>query len=172
MIDSTKKPCTFLSHNFNKNSSIAQVRYIKINILTWLRGFLIIFLHFVWFSLCSGLFWELRDNACSLEKFTTMTLKPRSHVRIIILVYWTWAVPSAFTNVKVAHQQWEILHKFYNQCTTWRSTGEFAKQLPLKNKSTMTGFNIYLQVVFMLAFLLLPGPAELLQYQSSMQWSE
>ena len=33
-----------------------------IGILTWLRGFLVIFLYLVWFSLCSSLFWELRDN--------------------------------------------------------------------------------------------------------------
>ena len=39
---------------------IAFVRYIKTRI--WLWGFLVIFLHFVWFSLCSSLFWELRDN--------------------------------------------------------------------------------------------------------------
>ena len=39
-------------------SSIAQVRYIEI--LTRLRGLLVIFLYLV--SLCSTLFWELRDN--------------------------------------------------------------------------------------------------------------
>ena len=39
---------------------IAHVRYIKI--LTWLRGFLVIFLYLFWFSLCLSLFWELRDN--------------------------------------------------------------------------------------------------------------
>ena len=40
---------------------IAHVRYIKI--LTWLRGFLVIFLYLVLFSLCSSrLCWELRDN--------------------------------------------------------------------------------------------------------------
>ena len=32
------------------------------DILTWLQGFLVIFLYLVWFSLCSSLFWELRDN--------------------------------------------------------------------------------------------------------------
>ena len=40
--------------------TIAHVRYIKI--LTWLRGFRVIFRYLVWFSLCSSLFWELRDN--------------------------------------------------------------------------------------------------------------
>ena len=39
---------------------IAHVRYIKI--LTWLRGFLVIFLYLVLFSLCSSCLWELRDN--------------------------------------------------------------------------------------------------------------
>ena len=40
--------------------SFAHVRYIKI--LTWLRGFLVIFLYLVWFCLSSSLFWELWDN--------------------------------------------------------------------------------------------------------------
>ena len=39
---------------------IAHVQYIKI--LTWPRGFLVIFRHLVLFSLCSSLSWELRDN--------------------------------------------------------------------------------------------------------------
>ena len=52
-------------------------------ILTWLRGFLVIFLHLVLFSLCSSLFWELRHNGCR-EKFVILTLKPRSHFRILI----------------------------------------------------------------------------------------
>ena len=39
---------------------IAHVRYIKI--LTWFRGFLVIFLYLFWFSLCSSLFWEVRDD--------------------------------------------------------------------------------------------------------------
>ena len=39
---------------------IAHVQYIKI--LTKFRGFLVIFLYSVWFSLCSSLFWQLRDN--------------------------------------------------------------------------------------------------------------
>ena len=42
----------------------------------------------VWFSLCSSLFWELRDNG--VVKIATLTLKPRSHVRI--LKYRTWAI--------------------------------------------------------------------------------
>ena len=43
-----------------RERSATNVRCIKM--LTWLWGFLIIFLHLVWFSLCSSLFWELRDN--------------------------------------------------------------------------------------------------------------
>ena len=46
-------------HSFPK-WAIAYVRYIKI--LTWLRGFWVIFRYLVWVSLCSSLFWELRDN--------------------------------------------------------------------------------------------------------------
>ena len=71
----------------------AHVRYIKI--LTWLRGFLVIFLYLFWFSLCSSLFWELRDKRVDLEKFTTLALKPRSHVRI--LRYRTWAIGSCIS---------------------------------------------------------------------------
>ena len=39
---------------------IAHVRYIKI--LTWLQGFLVIFLYPVWFSFSSSLLWKLWDN--------------------------------------------------------------------------------------------------------------
>ena len=46
-------------------------------------------LYLVWFSLCSSLFWELRDKRVDLEKFTILALKPRSHVRI--LIHRTWA---------------------------------------------------------------------------------
>ena len=53
-----------IRHNTNplfcEYFKIAHVRYIKI--LAWLRGFLVIFLYLVWFSLCSSLFCELRDN--------------------------------------------------------------------------------------------------------------
>ena len=51
------------------------MRYIKI--LTWLRGFLVIFLYLVWCSLCSNLFWELLDNGV-VKKIAILTLKPRS----------------------------------------------------------------------------------------------
>ena len=39
---------------------ITHVRCIKI--LTLLRGFLVIFMYLVWFSLCLSLFSELRNN--------------------------------------------------------------------------------------------------------------
>ena len=47
-------------HTPQQGNKIAHVRYTKI--LTWLGGFLVIFLYLVWFRLCSSLFWELRDN--------------------------------------------------------------------------------------------------------------
>ena len=40
--------------------TIAHIQYIKI--ITSFRGFQVIFLYLVWFSLCSSLFWGLRDN--------------------------------------------------------------------------------------------------------------
>ena len=52
-------------------------------------------LHLFWFSLCSSLFWELRDKRVDLEKFTILALKPRSHVRI--LIYRTWAIGSCIS---------------------------------------------------------------------------
>ena len=41
-------------------SAVCKKPYIKI--LMWLRGFLVIFLYLVWFSLSLSLLWELRDN--------------------------------------------------------------------------------------------------------------
>ena len=46
--------------NDPRTTWIAPVRYPQI--LTWIRGFLVIFLYLVWFSLCSSLLWEWRDN--------------------------------------------------------------------------------------------------------------
>ena len=66
--------------------AIAHVWYIEI--LTRLRGFLLISLYLVWFSLCSSLFWELRDIR-SGEKFASLTLKPRSRDRILIYRYYS-----------------------------------------------------------------------------------
>ena len=64
--------------------SIAHVRCIKI--LTRLRGLLISFLYFVWFSLCSSLFWQFRDNGV----VRNLQFDPRNHVRILILNVGYW----------------------------------------------------------------------------------
>ena len=45
---------------WGSRDNIVHVWYIKI--LHWFRGFLAIFLYLVLFSLCSCLFWELRDS--------------------------------------------------------------------------------------------------------------
>ena len=65
---------------------IALVRYVKI--LTWLRGFLFIFLYLVWFSL----FQVSNGNCETMEswKVAILTIQPQSHVRI--LIYRTWAI--------------------------------------------------------------------------------
>ena len=62
-----------------KNWPIAHVRYIKF--LTWLRGFLVIFLYLVWFLCAPG-------NCETMEWwiFAILTLKPRSHVGILIYI--------------------------------------------------------------------------------------
>ena len=49
----------FLSYD-DSAEPIGHVRYI--NILTWLRGFLVKLLYLVLFSLYLGLFWELEDK--------------------------------------------------------------------------------------------------------------
>ena len=60
--------------------SVGQTRYI--NILTWLRSFQVKHLYLVLFSLYPSHFWELRDKI-AFKKFTILTWKPRSHVRIL-----------------------------------------------------------------------------------------
>ena len=65
---------------------IGHVRYI--NILTWLRCFQDKRFYLVLFSLYASLFWELRDK--KVRKFSIVTQKPRSHVRI--LTYQTWYI--------------------------------------------------------------------------------
>ena len=52
-------------------------------VVTWFRGFLVIFLHLVWFSLCVSLFLEIARQ-WSREKFAILIPKPRGHVRIFI----------------------------------------------------------------------------------------
>ena len=77
-----------LDHWYSSSSlRIAHVRYIKI--LTWLRGFLVIFLYLVRFGfLCARV---SSGNCETMEswKFGTLTLKPRSHVRILKYRKWT-----------------------------------------------------------------------------------
>ena len=58
----------------------AHVRCIKI--LTWLWGFLVIFLYLV-----KSLPGIARQR--SLEKFAILSLKPQRHVRIKFLIYWS-----------------------------------------------------------------------------------
>ena len=60
---------------------IAHVRHIKI--LTWLQGSLVIFLYLVWFSLGKFFFFLGIRRQWSREKLAILTLKPRSHVRIL-----------------------------------------------------------------------------------------
>ena len=66
----------------------SHIQYIKA--LTWLGGFIVIFLYLVWFSLYSSLFWELRDNG----SWKICNFVPWSHVRI--LIYTTWFFSSSF----------------------------------------------------------------------------
>ena len=66
---------------------IAHVRYIEI--LTWLRGFLVIFLYLIWVSFLYGI-----ARQWSGEKFAVLFLNPRSHFRF--LIYRTWAICNMF----------------------------------------------------------------------------
>ena len=92
------------------------VRYIKI--LTWLQGFLVIFLYLVRFYLCSSLARQRRS-----EKFGILSLKPRSHVRI--LIYRTWAIFFVFS--------FKIINAFCNFYSN-----EFSQNKPLPSLFTNT----------------------------------
>ena len=92
------------------------VRYIKI--LTWLQGFLVIFLYLVRFYLCSSLARQWRS-----EKFGILSLKPRSHVRI--LIYRTWAIFFVFS--------FKIINAFCNFYSN-----EFSRNKPLLSLFTNT----------------------------------
>ena len=72
-----------LSNSCN-SSAIGNLRYI--NILTWLRGFQGKLLYLVLVSLYPSVLWELRQK--KLKKITTLTRKPRSHVKILIYRKW------------------------------------------------------------------------------------
>ena len=61
-----------------RNSQIGHVRYI--NILTWLRGFLVKLLYLVLFSLYLSLFWELEDK----RNLKNLQFWPESHAWILI----------------------------------------------------------------------------------------
>ena len=82
---------------------IAHVRCIKI--LTWLRGFLGIFLYLVWFSIFGLVFYiwfgflcaqVYKGNCKTMEwwKIAILTLKSWSHVRIV--TYRMWAIKDSF----------------------------------------------------------------------------
>ena len=92
------------------------VRYIKI--LTWLQGFLVIFLYLVRFYLCSSLARQWRS-----EKFGILSLKPRSHVRI--LIYRTRAIFFVFS--------FKIINAFCNFYSN-----EFSRNKPLLSLFTNT----------------------------------
>ena len=62
-----------------RKKEIVHVRCIKI--LTWLRGFLVIFLHLVWFSFVLKFLLEIARQ-WSREKFAILSLKSPCHVRI------------------------------------------------------------------------------------------
>ena len=66
-----------------------QQPFSSIKIPTRLRGVLVIFLYLVWFSLCLGFYWELKDKEVE-KKNAILSLKPLSQVRI--LIYRRWAI--------------------------------------------------------------------------------
>ena len=78
-----------LDHWYSPSSlRIAHDRYIKI--LTWLRGFLVIFLYLVRFGFLCARVSSGNYETMKSWKFATLTLKARRHVRI--LKYRTWAI--------------------------------------------------------------------------------
>lgn len=77
---------------------IAHVQYIKIP--AWPLGFLVIFLFLVWFSLCSSLFRELRDNGV----VKNLQFWPQSVGVIRILIYRMWVIVCAW-------EAWTILNR-------------------------------------------------------------
>ena len=85
---------------------------------SWLQGFLVIFLYLVRFYLCSSLARQWRS-----EKFGILSLKPRSHVRI--LIYRTWAIFFVFS------------FKIFNAFCNFYSN-EFSQNKPLPSLFTNT----------------------------------
>ena len=105
-------------------SAIAHVRYIKILILLW--GFLVIFLYFVWFSLCWSLFWEFRDNgvvknlrfcAESLEVMLEFKYIERDGLPLAIFFPVHSNSPEVFAIVNSAHFPFRFLTNFKGRCT-------------------------------------------------------
>jgi len=78
----------------------AHVRCIKI--LTWLRGFLVIFLYLV-----KSLAGIARQR--SLEKFAILSLKPQRHVRI--LIYWTLRPGRCYVEWHYGNVLWDELER-------------------------------------------------------------
>ena len=83
------------THNWHTNGGMGTRASNFYLISTWLRGFLVIFPYLVCSFVCF-LFKSLLGIArqWSREKFAILTLKPRSHVRI--LIYRTWAIVRRF----------------------------------------------------------------------------
>ena len=75
--------------NCSKMTSSCNSPFSSIKIPTRLRGVLVIFLYLVWFSLCLGFYWELKDKEVE-KKNAILSLKPLSQVRI--LIYRRWAI--------------------------------------------------------------------------------
>ena len=89
-------------YSLNKilKGKLAHVRYIKM--LTRLHGFLIMFLYFV----CVLKFLLGIARQWSPEKCAILSLKPRSHVRI--LIYQTWAIKGQFSLKMLIHWRHKI----------------------------------------------------------------
>ena len=62
---------------------------VEMMLLYGSKAFWSFFPYLVWVFLCIILFWELRDNGV-VKNLQFLTLKPRSHLRI--LIYRTWAI--------------------------------------------------------------------------------
>ena len=92
---------------------ITHVRYTCIKILTWLRGFRVILL--IWFDfLCAQISSENFETMEWKKKNAILTLKPRSHVRILIyqtraiwyLLLHRWLHWPRFDDADVNRQWW------------------------------------------------------------------
>ena len=87
-------------------------------------GFLLISLYLVWFSLCSSVFSELRDNR-SGEKFAILTLKPQSHVNNfnisnVAIEHECHDLKNSWIHYKCSTQSWR--HHLYLDVKLWIRT--------------------------------------------------